>query len=148
MNRGMSLIETMIALLVLSVIGTAVGAIITQAAAANNTARMRHQAIASSEEGLEQTRNFYQINGWIGLAGKGNSTGICYGNGQLITTTGCILPPPDTSGCGADGAVLGNHRRSVKIITSGNQVKVSSVVSWQDKQQCSKTVAETYFFNY
>ncbi len=117
--------------------------------AGNQAARLRNQAAMYAEQSLEQVRNFYQTNNnsWVTLSGKSSSPSSCgcYTDGTLTTTAGCELCDP--SACPLPPADV-IHQKFVKVTTSGNQVKIFSIVRWREKGSCQKTVASTYYYDY
>lgn len=149
----MSLVETMVALLILAVAGAAVIALTLQILAVGNTAKLRGQGVAYAEEALEQARSFYQVNKWARLSEKRSYS---YADGSFSAlSTGCPAPCP--SYCAApcpSGAVTGDQiaattlYRCVQVSGAGSQVQVRAVVNWLDRGVCRGTEANTYFYNY
>ena len=61
---GFTLIEVMTALLILALVSTLVISISLQVTSMLNASKLRNQAVALSEQTLEQARGYYQQNGW------------------------------------------------------------------------------------
>ena len=144
--KGTSLVEALVALLIMAVTGAAVVLLLAQIASLNNSAKLRSQATSYAQQGLEQVRSFSQSNGWAILAGKGPSR--CYTDGTLVLTTTCIVS------CGDGGGIeinpLASVTRSVKIVTNQGlgQVAVTSTICWLEKGIWNKTESLTYYYNY
>lgn len=142
----MTLIETILALLVLAAVTSAVILLLTQIMALTTSARLRNTATAMAEQNLEKIRSFYQVNFWMNLANKGSSGGTCY-----IDTAG-ILNLDTGATCVTDCSSLGSNgfRQNVKLTTDSglSRVQVDSSVWWQDKGACQHLTSTTYYFNY
>lgn len=147
--------EAIVALLVLAAMGAAIILLMVQISALNNSAKLRNQASAYSDQGLEQVRGYNQTNGWVSLSGKGTGAGRCYSDGTLATTTVCIPTGLANTTCntGAGAAILNptylaSYTRSIKITSVGDQVAVLSTVCWLEKTIWNKVETTTYFYNY
>lgn len=146
-RAGISLIETVIALLILSVMGVAIVGVTLQIMGASNAAFLRNQATVTGEAGLEQARGYYQTNLFQSLLGKA-SCGTCYADGNLGTcNVTCITP---TGTCGSQGSQVGTSGiyRSVSVTGSGSQATVTSNVAWTDRGTCQKATFSTDFYSY
>lgn len=148
-KSGISLIETLIALLILALMGAAITAISLQVTAVNNAAKLQNQATIYAEEALEQARAYRQANGWVALAEKGTPAGCYYYTGTVFNSTSCISDPINCTGSMGQlvpGSTV--HYRAVRFSTSGDRVTSESTVIWREKSACRKVTASTYFFNY
>lgn len=152
-KSGMSLIEIMEALMIMSITAAAVTAIILQVVGLSNSSQWQNQAIALSEKNLEQVRGYYQINGWSGVSSIRTTvpcaTG-CYTNGTL---TACATSCVDASSSCTTGFLVDTNpdmHQSVNISDpdASGRVSVDSWVSWMVKGVCQKTRAITYFYYY
>lgn len=135
-KKGITIIETMIALFILALMGGAIISLTLQILAANNSAKLKNQKVALVQKLLEEVRGFYQNNSWLILSQKGTTSGNCYGDINLLnsgTTTACGL------GCAG---------QEIKIETNLSQVKVTANVTWSDRGQCRQTSETTYYYNY
>lgn len=148
--KGTSLIEALLALMLMAVTGAAVVLLLSQIASVNNSAKLRGQATSYTEQGLEQSRSFLQTYGWVNLAAKGNSSGLCYSDGTLVNGTSCI------TGCGTGGTLISSpvypasFTRSVKVTTNAvlGSAAIVSTVCWLEKGRWNKSEAVTYHYNY
>ncbi len=118
-NQGMSLIETMIALTILTVVITAVTTLMVQISALSNSAKLKSGAVAIAQNSLEQVRGYYQQNGWNSLA----------------TYSAPAFSDP----------VFG---RSVNVVQNGSQMAVTVTVTWNDKGKSQNLTTSTYFYSY
>lgn len=151
-SKGFSLVETMVAMAILLIIGTAIVSLLLTMISANNSAKLRNQGIGLAEEGVEQIRSFFQINGFAVLNGLANNK--CYSEGTVPTPLGSCpsdpalgnLQPPNC----LSGAVTSNSSfyRSIWLTQPGGAVKVRSVVTWTDRNTCRYTEVDTYFYSY
>lgn len=145
-NAGLSLIETVVALLVLSVMGIAIVGLTVQINAATTSSALRNQASSYAEQALEQARGYYQVNRFQSTFAKVCSTG-CYADGLLSSCGGassCV------SSCTTGSVISGTpFRRSIQVTqVSSAQIRVTSKVSWTDRSQCQTITLDTYFYNY
>lgn len=152
LNLGTSIVEAMVALMVLAIVSSAVVLLTLSVLALNNSAKLKNQATAYAEQALEQVRGYYKTNGWSSLAQKGSGGGRCY-----VDIASWLQPPNnpacDTSCTNNDLLVTGGiFYRYVFVTTTSSQVKVTAVVSWLDHGICTgaskSTVVDTYFYNY
>lgn len=154
LKQGFSMIETMVALTILVIIGTAIISLTLTVISSNTTAKLRNQGLGFAEEGLEQVRNYFQTNGFQSLYGIANGT--CYADGTLQTP---ISPCPDDPGipplptppdCLRGMATSNNSfYRAVRLTRAmDNSVVVRSVVTWNDRNACRYTEVGTYFYSY
>src|SRR3989344_7454707 len=90
MKSGFSLIETIVAFMLLSIMGGAAAFILVQVQSVTNSAALKSQANAVAMAGLEQVRDYYQKNLWLAVSEKDN-TGIktCYKNANFDTPVNC-----------------------------------------------------------
>lgn len=147
-NSGFSLVETLVAVAILGVMGTAVITITLQILAANNTARLKNQGISYAEEALEQARNYYQANGYSGLT---LLSGTNFRDGNFTSLATSCSP----STCAASNSPTGNlisgtqfYRCVIIQFPVANQAKVQSITNWLDRGRCQQTEIDTYFANY
>ena len=99
-QAGMSLVEAIVALLILAVMGSSITLLLVQISSANNTAKLRNQASSYVDQALEKVRSFDQKNGWVNLSLKGSSSGICYVDGTLVSVGSCIPAGSAPATCG------------------------------------------------
>lgn len=133
-RRGITIIETMIALFILALMGGAIISLTLQILAANNSAKLKNQKVALVQQLLEQVRGFYQSSSWLGLSQKGSGGGICYSDVTSWTNGACISCP-----------TIG---QSVQIKNNGSQVTATATVTWSDRGNCLQTSETTYYYNY
>lgn len=144
-KKGTSLIETMVALMILAAISTAIISLTLQILAINYSAKLKNQATNRAEQNLETVRNFYQ-----------NSGG--YPALSQIADDSCRKPdlsgssPCDISDCTATGATQIETTpffAFTKIYTPlSSLIRVDSVVLWSDRGNCRNTTSTTYFSTY
>ncbi len=148
LNSGISLIETMIALLVLSMAGAVIILLTIQILAANNNAKLRNRAAVLAEQSIEQVRDYYQNNKYASLAGNGSLAGRCYRDGTLVGEIPCT--PTGYLSCYPTSCVAVEtfFRRQVKLVNEGSRVKATVVIWWLDKGDQRDVTLETYFYNY
>jgi len=147
------MIETMVALTILVIIGTAIISLTLTVIASNTSAKLRNQGLGLAEEGLEQTRNYFQTNGFQTLNNQANNK--CYPDGTTFVSTAQITcPSPDPAltpltppNC-RPGTVTGNSvfSRAVWLIQSGGAIKARSLVFWTDRGACRYTEVGTFFY--
>ncbi len=147
------MIETMVALMILVIIASAIIALILAVTSANNSAKLKNQAIGFGEEAIEQTRSLYQTVGFAQLYSKGSGgSGSCYQDGNLSTTALLPCPPvnPLPPNCVSGVPVgLGTFSRYMQVIqVSSSQVKIAVIVSWPDKSKCQTNEIDTIFYSY
>lgn len=142
-HKGFSMIETMVAMMILVIIGTAIMSLVLMAISANNSAKWRNQGIGLAEEGVEQVRAYFQANGFAKLNSMANSK--CYTDGNLTTLVTC-----PTGGDCATGQVAANavFYRYVALTQPSGAVKAQTIVSWKDRGVCRSTEVGEYFYSY
>ncbi len=147
LTAGISLIETVIALLILSVIGVAIVGLTIQIGAASTSASLRSQAASYAEQALEQARGYYQANRFQSTLAK-VCAGGCYADGYLSScgaaAASCV------SSCTTGYAIAATpFYRSVQVSqVSSAQIRVSAKVAWMDRSKCQTIALDTYFYNY
>lgn len=141
-SKGFSMIETMVALSILVIIGTAIITLVLTMIAANTTAKLRNQGLGFAEEGMEQLRNYFQTNGYQALNSLSNSK--CYSDGTLQNP---VSPCPGTS-CSTGQIAGSSFYRYVELTQPNGAVKAQSVVSWNDRGVCRSTEIDTNFYSY
>lgn len=147
-NRlGMSMVEVVVAMGVLVLVGGALVALVLQAVAMSNSAKMRSIATRYAEEGMEIVRSIRgpQVD-WVSFVDSCTPSPV---NGYYITTgttfhcdSGGILVSCDTfipvSDCGSleDNVGYAKFKRIIRIVASGSptdSVSVTVTVSWKDQ---------------
>lgn len=156
-RSGATLIETMVALVILGVIGVTLVRLMVTVESANNSARTRNQAINLSEQALEQVRGLVQTPGFGwgglntlagGLAFGTYSPCTAYANGLLNSCAGNSCQVKDSSGVPHAGTSTNNMCQSVIVFRDISGVGVRSLVGWTEKGQNLYTEADTNFYNY
>ena len=152
-RRGIGLVETMVALLILVVISSAVILMTLEILSLTNASRLKNQATTYAEEMVEKVRDAYQNYGYSAISAKGSPLGSCYAavNGPPTSWSSLVSCPP--ADCNDPTTVIPGtiFYRYVKLVTpAGNSsVSVSSVVTWSEKGSCNrKEQVDTYFYNY
>lgn len=141
-RKGVSIIETVIAVLILATIGGALMAVVVQVTSATNCARLRNQAAKYAEEALEQARDFKQNSPWTVFDAKKSPP--CWADGQLSTPApGCSRG----SGAAIAGATPG-FTRFVELTQVSGGMRVRSVVSWTARCSSKDVEADTFLFQY
>lgn len=139
---GSSLIEAMIAMLILAIMGTAIITFTIQIMSLNTSARLKNQGTITAEQSIERARNVFQQQKFSYF--KNNHTAGNYSSGDLTfqisncSPLDCQNNPP------------GDPYFSCVILSypSSDQARVQSVVYWWDKGVCRGTEVDTYFTNY
>lgn len=156
-NKGTSLVETMVAFLILSAIGVAVIRLTIQILALNTTAKLNNQGTSYAEEAVEQGRNFYQTSGYPALAALAPVSPAYYSDGTFSPGKIIIVPP---GRCNITDCPQLNTTTGVQIGTTGffrcvilnppssGTMKTQVVVSWLDRSVCKQTELDTYFSRY
>lgn len=148
---GVSLIETVVALMILGVIGGALLFLIAQVTATVNSANFKNQATTYAEEAVEQVRDFRNVNGFNGLV---TAAGICggqYDDGQLVncvTSASCTACPGGLTGCLIATATNYSFCRRVQLTQNGSQVHVQSFVGWLEKGVTKNVQVDSYLYQY
>jgi Tfp pilus assembly protein PilV len=133
LRRGISLIEVVVALFILGIIGGALVAISLQVASATNSAKLKNEAAAYAQEGIEQARNV-KSQGWANL-----SPG-CYSDGSFVSAGDCV-----------NGTAIGTtpFKRYVNVTApTASSFKIASVVRWKEKGTQKNVEIDTYFYQY
>lgn len=144
-DAGLSLVETVIALLILTFVSTAVVLLTVQILSLTNSAKMKNQATTYAEQVLEQVRDFEVTYGWGGLAAKGPNG--CYTDVVSWTAASgsCV-----TDCSNPNLVVSSSDTRFFRYVTitapAAGAIKVSAVVTWKDKGVCRNTTIDTYFY--
>lgn len=148
------MVETLVALLILVVIGAAVTSLVLTAVSTNDAAKRKNQGSVLAEEGLEQVRAYFQTNGFLQLYNQADNK--CYPDGTSLANSFAVCPADPAAiqlvspNCLSGAATSdGSFYRSVWLTRAGsNQVKARSVVTWEDRGMCRYTEVGTYFFFY
>ncbi len=156
-QQGVSMIEAMVGMLILSVISAAVITLVLSVMSLTNSSRLKNQSTVYAEQLIEQTRDYFQNYGWSRLSDFGKNAPRCFislwtepypypGGGQTCDNDRqnpqCNLVETALTG-------VPNFYRYLIVTTSGtSSVQVFSVVTWRDKGTCKKTQVDTYFYNY
>lgn len=136
-SRATTLIETLVALALASVVLTAIIGMVVAAVATANTAKSRTTATRYAEEGIEVTRRARDETLWRTFYSTyvGNNTWHVDPSYNLTTGGGLDLSP---------------FSRSINITDAStpngakNRVQVVSVVTWIDKGKTQKVQLDTY----
>lgn len=139
---GFSMIETLVAMMILVIISSAIVAMILALVSANTSAKLRNQAVGYAEEGIEQVRNYFQANGWQSLNNQASNK--CYTDGTLASQVAC----PASADCVTGPIPSSVFFRYVWLTQGASQVKVQSIVSWRDRSVCLNSEVDTIFFSY
>ncbi|MBI4099758.1 prepilin-type N-terminal cleavage/methylation domain-containing protein [Candidatus Microgenomates bacterium] len=143
-NAGVSLVEAMVALMILAIVSAAVIMMTLQVLALNTSAKLKNQSTTYAEQMIEQVRDYYANSGWGGLAAVARPGGQCYLN---VPSWQAAVNNPCTP-C-VDGAITGtNFYRFVTLTSSSNSVMVAAKVCWLERGQTKTTEVDTYFYNF
>lgn len=138
-KKGITLIETVIAMAILTLIGGALAAIMLQASSANNAAKMRTQATELAQQNLENVRSYRSTYQWSGLSSK--APGGCSGAGVCNAGT-AKLCGSDLSSCPAGVSSY------VQLCTCGSGVLAESYGTWSEKGVARSVKVQEYFYAY
>jgi type II secretory pathway pseudopilin PulG len=151
---GFSLIESLIAFMLLGVIGGAVVYILAQVVSVTRSADLKGQATSYANQGIEAVRDYYQINRWLSLAGRD----VNGGSATCYNTVGLVDPPPpcktDYAGCSSSTAcesLTGGFYRQFSVLTdltAPSKVTVTVNVYWSEKGKKQSTKVDAAFYNY
>ncbi len=149
-QKGMTIIEVIIAMAVLAVIGGALIGLVGQITSANNSAIQRNRAVGYAGQAVEQVRSFRITNslGFSGLASRGTPSGTCYGD---VSDPNNPWPGSScTLACPGQTPIAGtNFYHWVKITSTGSsKVEVLSTVLWIEKGTCKNTQIDDYLYDY
>lgn len=144
-KQGFTLIETLMALMLLGIVGAAIVGLTLQTFSLGNITRLRSQGTSYAEEAVEQVRDYSQSYGWKALSNKGSLAGKCYSDGQLGTLLGnCLV---DCTVNQVSGSTT--HWRVVKVATDNtSKVTVTAMVAWKEKDICRPNTLTTNIYNY
>lgn len=132
-RQGISLIETVVALMILGVIGGALMGLTLQITSATNSAKAKGQAAIYAQEAIEQAKDTKNQDFSKLITG-------CYTDGNLTPGGDCV------SGTSITGT---QFTRYVKVTASETQTKVQAVVKWSEKGTLNRSVeVDTYFYQY
>lgn len=147
-KKGTSLIETMVALMILAAISTAIISLTLQILAINYSAKLKNQATNYVEKNLETVRNFYQNSGgYPALYDKASNAGTYYS--PLDTTLNTNSASNDISDCTTGILISSPFRGYIKITRAATDlIQVDSVILWSDRGNCRNTTSTTYFSSY
>jgi len=132
-KQGISLIETVVALMILGVIGGALMGLTIQITSATNSAKAKSQAAIYAQEAIEQVKDV-KNQSWANVGSGG-----CFADGTLVSFGNCSAGSP-ISGM--------PFNRYVRITVSGMQAKVQSVVLWKEKGVQKSVEVDTFLYQY
>lgn len=161
-KRGFSLVETLIAFMLVAVMGGAVVYILTQVVSVNKSADSKSQATFYANQGLEAVRNYYQQKLWLSLAGRDpiatDTNFTCYKVANIDGVVGFLGTAAD---CGVfdttnptaknenlNGSNFFYRQMGVRTTSASGKVEVFSVVHWVEKGKVNMAKVDTVFFNY
>ncbi len=148
-HRGLSLVEALVALMILTIVSTGIVLMSLQILALSYSSKLKNQSVSFAEDMIEQVRNFYQVNSWGALSNYGKNGTQCYIN--------LSWNPPSAGSCVSDcsnNALLipgqSTFYRYLQLTTTGTtSILVSVVVTWKDRGVCKlPTRIDTYYYNY
>lgn len=143
MRDGLSLVETVIALLILTFVSTAILLLTIQILSLTNLAKQKNKATTYAEQILEQVRD-YEVTSGFGSLKMGCYTDVVTNNWGQTPFATCL---PDCSNANLFISPENKFYRYVTVTPSGTGVKVSAVVAWKDKNTCKNTIIDTYYYN-
>lgn len=143
-RAGVSIVETVVAILILATIGGAITLLTVQVTEVNNCARLRNEAVKYAEEGLEEVRDFKTNNSWTLMQNKIG----CFPDGNLAARgpTNCTgyAPGPPINGPGTSG-----FNRFVQLQTINSaEIGATSTVSLSAKCTPRSVEVRSYFYDY
>lgn len=146
-SSGFSLIEAMVALMILSVVSGAVVLMTLQILSLTYSSRLKNQSTTYAEEMIEKVRDAYQSYGYAAVSTRSSPSGTCYSSvdGNPMSWSSVACPATDCSGAQISAT---NFYRYVNLKLVSSSVNVSSVVTWFDKVSCKREQVDTYFYNY
>lgn len=159
---GFSLVETLIAFMLLAVMGGAVVYILAQVTSLTKSADLKGQGTFFANQGIEAVRDYYQKNQWLALAGTDNSTDIFFTCYKTTDFTGISFTAPAVASglpvCGAfditkSETIIGSaatfyRQIGVRTTTASGKVEVSVVVYWTEKSRTVYSKVDSVFYNY
>lgn len=139
-KAGISIVETMIALLILGTIGGALLALNAQIQSASNSANFRSKAEVQAQKMLEQVRDQKNLGGGTAALKQG-----CWADGTFGPTSICNT----INGGTALPSVGPKFWGYVKVTNSGGgSAYVQSVVIWLQKGKRYSTEVDSYLYDY
>lgn len=159
---GFSLIETLIAFMLVAVMGGAVVYILSQVVSINKSADSKAQATFYASQGLEEVRNYYQRELWLSLAGRDPVTAdtnyTCYKVtniegviGFLGTATDCgpfDTVNPTLKNENVNGGSFFYRQLGIRTTLASGKVEAFAIVRWVEKGKVNIAKVDTVFFNY
>lgn len=139
-RNGISLVEAVIALMILGIIGAALTGLMLRITAATNSAKFKSEATNYAQQAIEQAKDAKNQN-WANLVSG------CYTDGTMGTSIGGgdLTHDPCMS-----GSQIGTtpYRRLVFVTINSSQAKVQSVVKWREKNIAKSVEIDTFFYQY
>jgi type II secretory pathway pseudopilin PulG len=151
---GFSLIESLIAFMLLGVIGGAVVYILAQVVSVTKAADLKAQGASYANQGTEAVRDYYQVNRWLALSGRDPNGGsaTCYNNTSLSDPSSpCKADYTACTGSLACESLTGGFYRQISVLTeigTPSKVTVTVNVYWLEKGKKQSTKVDAVFFNY
>lgn len=150
-TSGITLIETMVAVFILSLTGTLIVALTLQVVTITNSAKLRNQAVTFAERGLEASRSYYQTSGWLAMSSLGSASGTCYDVNGNWSNANCDDTCKDVASGGSPSVNDSSfHFGYIKLTTdvAAGKIEVKSGVNWHDRDACKNLNLITYYYNY
>lgn len=162
---GFTLIEVIVSIGIFAVITSAIIAILIQVIYLNSSTQLKAKATRYAEEGIEQSKDFFQVNSWANLYAKGISvtcaptSSACYTDGSFSQTiSGCspLTPPGPCAQNSLNPCALSpvanesNFWRYGRLVynNSTGQIYFESAVYYLDHGVTKCTVMSTSYYDY
>lgn len=135
-RKGFSLIETLLALVVLSVISTLVISLSLQITSLISFNKLRNEKAALAQQLLEQVRSYYQERGYASLAERAGANGYCYLNTDVYLETRVNCNPNNLP------------YAIVKLTSFSDHVRAEAIIKWTWKGKEQTITDKTSFYSY
>ncbi len=146
-KSGISIIETIVALMIISMIGASLLLLNVQIQSATNSANFKSFAESQAQKLIEQTRSTKNLEG-----GTNSLVPGCYDDGSLDSGRSSASCSCLTTGGTIQGKVLPSpnqqFKQYVNIIDASGGKRVEAVVGWVEKQKNNCTKIITILYDY
>lgn len=147
---GFTLIEVIVAMALSAILGIALIAMVLQAQAIANSARLRNQATKYAEQLIEQTRAFRNqdwTNFYTKVPTSGGTNENCYKDTSFVSgnpkSTSCALNPTDSS-----SIAVTIFSQSIGLMqVSANIVRVNAYIFYNDRGVAKTVTSSTILTN-
>ncbi len=148
---GFSLIETLVAFMLVAIMGGAVVYILAQVVSVTKSAEQKSRATSYANQGVEAVRDYYQTNLWLSLSGRDASIHpTCYKSVSLVdaAVATCKFVFDSVNPTLYYESLAGGFYRQISVLTVSPKVTVVTYVFWLEKGIAKMVKVEAAFYNY